>query len=195
MGDVGESRDTVISDPRALRAIAHPARMRILDEFAARGTLRAADVARILDIPANQASFHLRQLAKYGLLVEAPEEARDARDRVWKLEHRSLSINTQDFVDTAAGRTAASLFMRQWADRVHAVVETMILVDDSKTDRVYRAGTVSVLLTDDEARELFDELSDVIERYRAQGQRAKRPDAHTYQVVILGHPEDMEDDR
>ena len=192
---MGETHDTVISDPRALRAIAHPARMRILDEFAARGTLRAADVARILDIPANQASFHLRQLAKYGLLVEAPDEARDARDRVWRLEHRSLSINTQDFVDTAAGRTAASLFMRQWADRVHAVVETMIGVDESKTERVYRAGTISVLLTDDEMKTMLDEISDVIDRYRNAGQQAKNPEARTYQVVILGHPEDMESDQ
>ena len=46
--------------------------------------MRAADVARELDIPANQASFHLRQLAKYGLVEEAPEEARDKRDRVWR---------------------------------------------------------------------------------------------------------------
>ena len=49
-----------------------------------RGPLRAADVARELGIPANQASFHLRQLAKYGLVEEAPEEARDRRDRVWR---------------------------------------------------------------------------------------------------------------
>ena len=47
--------------------------------------MRAADVARELGIPANQASFHLRQLAKYGLVEEAPEEARDRRDRVWRV--------------------------------------------------------------------------------------------------------------
>ena len=56
-----------------LRAIAHPVRARILDELGATGPMRAADIARALGIPANQASFHLRQLAKYGLAVEAPE--------------------------------------------------------------------------------------------------------------------------
>ena len=66
-----------VSDPRVLRAIAHPVRTRILDELEASGPVRAADIARELGIPANQASFHLRQLAKYGLVEEAPEEARD----------------------------------------------------------------------------------------------------------------------
>jgi predicted ArsR family transcriptional regulator len=62
-----------LSDPRVLRAIAHPVRTRILEEMSASGPVRAADVAQSLGIPANQASFHLRQLAKYGMVEEAPE--------------------------------------------------------------------------------------------------------------------------
>src|SRR5690349_1574483 len=72
-------------DPRVLRALAHPVRNRILDELSASGPLRAADVAEDLGIPANQASFHLRSLAKYGLVEEDTEAARDRRDRVWRL--------------------------------------------------------------------------------------------------------------
>jgi hypothetical protein len=189
---MGEQRDTAISDPRALRAIAHPVRFRILDEFAARGGLRAADVARILDIPANQASFHLRQLAKYGLLTEAPEEARDARDRVWRLEHASLSVNTDDLNGTAAGRVAADLFKRKWADRVHGVLEELMQVDEESAEHVYRGGTTSLLLTDDEARALFDEMSELLDRHRARGQGSTDPDAVTYQVVVLAHPQDIE---
>ena len=67
-----------------LRAIAHPVRNRILTELTATGPMRAADLARELGVPANQASFHLRQLSKYGLIEEAPEAARDQRDRAWK---------------------------------------------------------------------------------------------------------------
>ena len=61
-----------LSDPRVLRALAHPVRGRILDEIEATGTVRAADIARELDIPANQASFHLRQLATHRPLNPAP---------------------------------------------------------------------------------------------------------------------------
>src|SRR3954447_11020359 len=73
-----------LHDPRVLRAIAHPVRSRILTELDAHGSLRAADVAQVLGIPANQASFHLRQLARFGLVEEDPAAARDKRDRVWR---------------------------------------------------------------------------------------------------------------
>ncbi len=70
---MAESALDVMHDPRVLRAIAHPVRNRILDRARARtGSLRAADIAAELGIPANQASFHLRQLAKYGLVEEDP---------------------------------------------------------------------------------------------------------------------------
>ena len=62
----------VVHDPRMLRAIAHPVRNRILTELNASGPMRAADLARELDLPANQTSFHLRQLAKYGLVGRTP---------------------------------------------------------------------------------------------------------------------------
>ena len=69
-------------DPRVLRAIAHPVRVRILHELNAAGPSRAADLAADLDIPANQASFHLRQLAKYGLVEEAG--GGKGRERPWR---------------------------------------------------------------------------------------------------------------
>ena len=81
LGSASTSRELPsLSDPRMLRGIAHPMRNRILEEMSAGGPMRAADVAERLGIPANQASFHLRQLAKYGL-VEAGSRAGPRRPR------------------------------------------------------------------------------------------------------------------
>ncbi len=86
-----------VRDPTVLRGLAHPVRSRIVDEMYATGPVRAADIARDLGIPANQASFHLRQLAKYGLVEEAPGAGRDRRDRVWQLTAQTgLSIDMAD---------------------------------------------------------------------------------------------------
>src|SRR5690349_4213525 len=94
-----------LHDPRALRALAHPVRGRILDEIEASGPVRAADIARALDIPANQASFHLRQLAKYGLVEEAPEEGRDKRDRVWKATAaQGYTVNLTELSEAPGGK-------------------------------------------------------------------------------------------
>ena len=67
----------VIDNAVTLRAIAHPIRQQILEELGLREYGRAADLAAALDQPANAISFHLRTLAKAGLIVAAPEHARD----------------------------------------------------------------------------------------------------------------------
>lgn len=60
-------------DVAALRATAHPLRLRILSLLT--GTaLSASEVARELDITQANASYHLRVLARAGELVEAGEE-------------------------------------------------------------------------------------------------------------------------
>src|SRR4051812_10953181 len=115
---------TGIDDPRILRAIAHPMRQRVLGELVAAGHLRAADVAEVLGIPANQASFHLRQLAKYGLVEPAPELARDGRDRVWRAAHESgLSVNLEALAKEAGGKAAITVFRRQWTADAHAAID------------------------------------------------------------------------
>ena len=75
-----------------LKAYAHPLRRQMIRLFSRREHLRAADVAADLDVPANSASFHLRVLADAGLIEEAPEHARDRRDRVWKARKGAINV-------------------------------------------------------------------------------------------------------
>ena len=93
---------------RTTRGCCAPSRTRCATgsstELAATGSMRAADVARELGIPANQASFHLRQLAKYGLVEEAPEAARDKRDRVWRAGRRGRRTASTSTSSRTAGR-------------------------------------------------------------------------------------------
>ena len=107
-----------------LRGIAHPMRNRILEEMSAGGPMRAADVAERLGIPANQASFHLRQLAKYGLVEDAPELARDGRDRVWRVTYESgLSVNLDELAAQDGGKAAVTVFRKQWTADAHAAID------------------------------------------------------------------------
>lgn len=79
-----------------LKAYAHPLRRRIAKSVAGRGHARAADVAADLGVPANSVSFHLRVLAEAGLIEEAPEHARDKRDRVWKATPESWNVGSPE---------------------------------------------------------------------------------------------------
>ena len=79
-----------------LKAYAHPLRRRIAKSVAGRGHARAADIAADLGVPANAVSFHLRVLAEAGLIEEAPEHARDKRDRVWKATAESWNVGSPE---------------------------------------------------------------------------------------------------
>jgi DNA-binding transcriptional ArsR family regulator len=72
-----------IKDPRVLRAMAHPLRLRILDAVAFSGPATATEVAeQVGESPAN-CSWHLRQLARYGFVEEAGGGT--GRQRPWRI--------------------------------------------------------------------------------------------------------------
>ncbi|MBW8750268.1 MAG: helix-turn-helix transcriptional regulator [Propionibacteriales bacterium] len=179
-----------VEDPRILRAIAHPVRNRILGELSAAGHLRAADVADVLDIPANQASFHLRQLAKYGLVELAPELARDGRDRVWRPVHEhGLTIELSAMEKGPGGKEAVAVWQRQAA----AVAKAAI--DRAYASRSNRAAHVMISddwirLTKAEAKELSEELMSLQERWqdRSQARADDGRERRTYHVLKVVQP-------
>lgn len=190
------AEDQYIHDPRVLRAIAHPVRTRILGEIAAGGPLRAADVARELDIPANQASFHLRQLAKYGLVEEAPGEARDKRDRVWKATSESgLAVRLNELEKEPGGRAAVSVFRRSATDWAHHLVD-LALTGPEEPGILRTMMNQTVKLTRAEAEQLQQELLELVEgwveRTRGRGDDERR----TYVVmqVLQPYPQVAEDE-
>ena len=180
-----------LSDPRVLRAIAHPVRTRILEELSASGPVRAADVARELGIPANQASFHLRQLAKYGLVEEAPEEARDKRDRVWKATSaQGFTVNLSQLADAPGGRAAVDVFRTTQLARLHHLVDRTFDIGRPKGSGVFATSDHAIKLTDEEAHQLRQEIDDVVESW-ADRTRGRAPGRRTYHLVqiIQPHPE------
>lgn len=73
-----------ITDPRMLRAMAHPLRMRLVEALALHGPATATALADRLDDTASNCSWHLRQLAKFGLIEEAHDEDSHGRNRPWR---------------------------------------------------------------------------------------------------------------
>jgi DNA-binding transcriptional ArsR family regulator len=173
-----------MNDVRVLRAIAHPVRNRILSEMAATGPTRAADIARDLGIPANQASFHLRQLAKYGLVEEAADEARDRRDRVWRLiapEGFALDMGTLE--QEPGGKAAVSVFRQQSAAWAHQVVDAAYS-SEHEQGTMQSISNQALRLTKEEAREFTGELEDVVLRW-ADRTRGRDESRRTYLLLTM----------
>ena len=144
-----------ITDSETLRALAHPLRQRIMMELSVRRSARAADLAEIIGEPANAISYHLRTLAKSNLIVEAPELARDTRDRVWQVAHPEGVYASPD-----AGDPAGDLADEQYLSWIRSHIQETLPADPRATRGRYMGAA---LLTKDESRELFMELAEVLE--------------------------------
>src|SRR6476659_3643320 len=104
-----------LTDPRALRALAHPTRLKLVGLLRKHGPLTATQAGVLLDEVPASASFHLRQLAKYGLVEEAPGGR--GRERPWQATARFTSWS-----GVGAGpqmEAAAQLLSSVVADRYH----------------------------------------------------------------------------
>ena len=88
---------TKLTDPRALRAYAHPVRMALVGLLRTEGPLTATRAADLLGESSGTCSFHLRQLAKYGLVEEAGGGT--GREKPWR------ATTTSTAWDPAGGST------------------------------------------------------------------------------------------
>jgi DNA-binding transcriptional ArsR family regulator len=176
-----------VSTPEALRALAHPLRQKILYRLELDGHGRAADLAQALAEPANSISFHLRTLARAGLVVEAPELARDRRDRVWR--------NAADTYDVAPGTPGMEVLITGYVDWLRAA---MTRRDAGTTEQPVKVRVTSLTLSAEEARGLADELGAVLDRWAEASLRGARADVETpreiYHLITAVGPSTLPDE-
>ncbi|MFF0315376.1 ArsR/SmtB family transcription factor [Micromonospora sp. NPDC005252] len=83
----------MVSDPQVMRALAHPARIAIMEYLHSQvGGGTATECAEIVRLSPSATSYHLRALAKFGLVEQAPSRG-DARERVWRTSSPSLMVD------------------------------------------------------------------------------------------------------
>ncbi len=148
-----------------LKAYAHPLRRRILRLFSRSDHLRATDIAATLDVPANSVSFHLRTLADAGLIAEAPEHARDRRDRVWTSTKAALNVGGPEnpVADEALGATVLAGIVdehRALLERVAAWAPEYLAGRTAEVHGTFTQRTIR--LTDAEFEAAMDAFNDVL---------------------------------
>jgi DNA-binding transcriptional ArsR family regulator len=106
---VDEPRDLeprLVDDARALRALAHPVRIALIEYLTLRGPLTATEAAEVVGESPSACSFHLRQLAKYGFVEESGDGVE--RRRPWRITQLGLRFDS-DSSDPAVRRAGAEL--------------------------------------------------------------------------------------
>ena len=87
-GDRPEIR--ALTDARTMRALAHPVRIALLEALTLEGAKTATEVGELIGESPTTCSFHLRQLARYGLVEEAG--GGKGRARPWKASSLGFSF-------------------------------------------------------------------------------------------------------
>ncbi|MFC8826063.1 ArsR/SmtB family transcription factor [Streptomyces sp. NPDC057137] len=78
-------------DPRSLRGLAHPLRMRLLVTLRHHGPATASQLAERLGESSGATSYHLRQLATHGFVADDPERGK-GRERWWKAADKGVML-------------------------------------------------------------------------------------------------------
>jgi DNA-binding transcriptional ArsR family regulator len=100
----------ILLDAHNLRGLAHPVRMRLLSLLREHGPATATQLAARLGESSATTSYHLRQLAAYGFIVDDERPAR-GRERWWRAAHRSTYFEMPD-AGEPADRVLAEEYLR-----------------------------------------------------------------------------------
>jgi helix-turn-helix protein len=178
-----------ITDPKAMRALAHPVRMALLDLFHVSPTLTATQASEALqESPANCA-FHLRTLAKYGFLEEAGGGR--GRERPWRRVHESINISSTGQRNPQARMAAEALgsaYRDLWLDRIRQAFTARAW--PGEWDEAVTVSNSVRFLTPGEAVKMVAELRQIVDRYRDRtyGPASHPQGALPFDINIFGYP-------
>jgi predicted ArsR family transcriptional regulator len=182
-------RTVELTDPRALRALAHPIRLTLVSLLRREGPLTATQAGERIGESATTCSFHLRQLARYGLVEEAGGGR--GRERPWRATATATSWpNVSETPEqAAASELLSSVVARRYHERTLRWLAQR--ADDTREwQEAAHFGDDVVYVTAEELAELGREVDALVERFRDRQLHPElRPDgAREVTVIRLAFP-------
>jgi predicted ArsR family transcriptional regulator len=158
-------------DRRQIRVLAHPLRSRLLGRLRVDGPATATTLAEVLGTNTGATSYHLRQLAEAGLVVDE-ERPGSGRQRWWRAAHDVTSWRRSNYDEDPEAAAAAEWLEAYQLSRMVEHTEAWRRASPHEPAAWRDATELSdYLLTLDAAqtRALLDELDAVINRHRVAG--------------------------
>lgn len=174
-----------VTDARALRVLAHPLRLALLNHLMAFGAQTASQCAEVVGSTASNCSYHLRSLARYGL-VESVDPV-DGRERPWRSTATGLQFGRIDDPALALGVDSAERMLAQkQIDDEAALTRRAVAQRDELPEPWREAMTLAgyaLLMTPAELSALGERLDALIRPYIS----LTRPDAPEGSEVVALH--------
>lgn len=182
---------TVSPDPKALRALAHPIRLRLLAHLRQDGPATATGLAERFGLNSGATSYHLRQLFLHGFIEEEPERG-TRRDRWWRARHAATATHPADAegdaLDASLAFTEAAVLIQTEMMR-RAVAE--FRREPPEWRRASTVNDLSITLTAEAAQALVKRLEALLVEVAADAPPAGTPrpaDARPFTIILHAFP-------
>ena len=178
-----------MTDPRALRALAHPLRLSLLGMLRTEGPLTATRAGELLGESSASCSFHLRQLAKYGLAEEAGGGR--GRERPWQAT--AMLTDVPAIADSPELAAASGLFRSIVVERYYEEMMAWLEARAAEPAEWQQAALMSdmfMYLTPAELTELGEQVDGLLDRYldRMTRPELRPPGARLISYIQFGAP-------
>jgi DNA-binding transcriptional ArsR family regulator len=167
-------------DAAAARALAHPLRLRLLDLLRFEGPSTATLLGRQVGESSGSTSYHLRQLARYGFIEEAP--GRGGRERWWRFRSRRVTLDGGG----AGGRELLPELLSREAYALDRFLAQRKLLPEWDAGSFFT--TLALRLTAAELAELSTSLEELLGRFRRAEADDPPADARPVRLLAFGYP-------
>jgi DNA-binding transcriptional ArsR family regulator len=183
-----------VTDIDALRTLAHPIRYRILGHLMAVGPQTASECAAVVGETPSNCSYHLRELARFGLVQRVDGEGADGRERPWRSVATGWSFGVEDKANADPVARAANLRLQhagidEEARIAHAAIDAMETLDPPWHEASI-GQTFGLRVTAQELAKLGAAIDAILRPYIALTREDAPPDAQPVHVSLTAfrHP-------
>ena len=181
-----------LSDPRALRAMAHPIRLSLIAVLRREGSLTATQAGELIGESSASCSFHLRQLAKYGLV----EEAGGGKGREGPWRATTMFTAWPDVPEGPEAVAASGLLRSVLAERYFEALMRWLDPNPDEPEEWQHAahfGDTMLYVTSGELAELAEQTQQLMDRFheRQLHPELRPPGARRVTYLHLAFPGDL----
>lgn len=192
MGEGNRLGDLEVTDPRVMRALAHPVRLALLDRLHRHGPATASELSPHIGATPSVTSWHLRHLAGFGLVRDS-EPGPDRRTRRWEAAARGFRFSVPADPADEEGRAAAKVLSRHLFDRAAVAPQRWAAdVEPGLDPRWRQAAGLSdtrVVVTAAELEAILDAVEQTLAPYVLRDPARRPADARGVRLLRYALPE------